>query len=351
MNTIVNSSNISQYAWRNNQNFPSNTSHGYCALVSRNKTVSGYTAAKTAAEAWQPFSRVLVGTSDSDVLLPPVCIPEFLDIVRIGYRRKIRISMLMLCFMFLFTIAITITTHNVGRTFNITLLIALIFTFVALDEFVFLCKDENLCDRGKYLVWLQNHRSVRSAFLVVVGLNIFLGICQIVAERYFGSTDLLIAKFGIVYADLAMGQWWRLFSGPFIHASLQHFFVNASLGLIIIPFVYLYFGWWTFFIFIAGCVSGSTAQWVINPFSDALTGVSGGLFALCAAAFAVCLFCGSRTPKGFSGQVASIGVISIFGAYILNPATASVSHVFGYIVGFISAVILIRATMKEGLMN
>ncbi len=99
----------------------------------------------------------------------------------------------------------------------------------------------------------------------------------------------------LVFAD---GQWWRVFTAPLLHGSLEHLLSNA--------FALLLAGWmlepligraWFAAIFATGAVAGSIGSLAMNPDIVVSVGASGAIMALLAAVL-VCSFHYSAEEKG-----------------------------------------------------
>ncbi len=83
---------------------------------------------------------------------------------------------------------------------------------------------------------------------------------------------------------IADGQWWRLFTAPFLHGNILHLFFNC----VALWFAGMLFerliGWrWFAAIFCASAIGGSVASILINPPGIVGVGASGGIIGLFAA--------------------------------------------------------------------
>ena len=99
MINIFNSNSIQKNkceSWREDISFPANLELGYCVVTARGNIILGYEAAKKAAEIWQPISSTGIGTINSNVLLPAICVPEFKDVVLRRYRSRVHIVIIIL---------------------------------------------------------------------------------------------------------------------------------------------------------------------------------------------------------------------------------------------------------------
>ena len=94
---------------------------------------------------------------------------------------------------------------------------------------------------------------------------------------------------------IGLGQWWRVFTAPLLHASLGHILTNSIalylIGRLVEPLV----GWrWTAAVFTIAAVSGSLLSLQMDAINSVSTGASGGIVGL----FTAGLLCAYRTPPG-----------------------------------------------------
>ncbi|MCC5879391.1 MAG: rhombosortase [Idiomarina sp.] len=79
------------------------------------------------------------------------------------------------------------------------------------------------------------------------------------------------------------GQWWRLFTGQYLHLSLGHLLGNlGGLGIAWLLFADHWRGW-RFAVVAAVCVLGSNlGMWLLHPYIEYYVGFSGALYGLIA---------------------------------------------------------------------
>jgi membrane associated rhomboid family serine protease len=83
--------------------------------------------------------------------------------------------------------------------------------------------------------------------------------------------------------DLALGEWWRLFSSGFVHAGSRHLFGNLQ-TLAICYFAEVVLGSSRFVVlFTLSVLGGSIAAALATPPTVVVVGASGGIFGLAAA--------------------------------------------------------------------
>jgi rhomboid protease GluP len=191
--------------------------------------------------------------------------------------------------------------------------------------------------------------------VVTCGLLALLAAVFVV-EQVFGigpSTGLLAPSISTLLALGALtqphvrdlGEWYRLFSGPLLHADAMHLLFNG---------VALYFAGvvlenligraWFFALFVIGAVSGSVASLAINGDKIISVGASGAIMALLAAAY----LCSFRLPYGANRTQVQYGLLRSLIPSLLPLATTGGhtidfgAHLGGTASGALMAVALLR---------
>lgn len=292
-----------------------------------------------AARKWNPFGDILIGSPGSAYLLPAICLDEFESVAARHYRIKIRINIgLMLVWIIFSTILAYLSKQKLDTT-DLTIFVSLIVATIAIDDIFFLSNNDNLRDRGRYLYSLIHNSRVKKIFFSILVIGIIVGGFQLMLEEAVGGLEMLIRKYGITYVEIEAGQWWRLVTGPFFHSSVAHFMSNIAFCLVCAPFVGIYLGWASVFIYLFSSVLGTLA-WMIASHGDALAGISGGVFGLAGAMYGISIYLRNELPKGLGVQLGLVGLISIVGAELLNPVAATTCHIFGYLGGFVTSILI-----------
>jgi membrane associated rhomboid family serine protease len=143
--------------------------------------------------------------------------------------------------------------------------------------------------------------------------------------------------FGLFGPAVANGEWYRLVTGGFLHASLFHLGFNMLLlyflGRLLEPalgtprFLVLYF---------ASLLAGSFGALVVEP--DALTvGASGAIFGLAGATFIIAR---GRGMEALAGQIGFLILFNLFFSFVA-PRISIGGHLGGLIGGVICALIIV----------
>jgi membrane associated rhomboid family serine protease len=177
------------------------------------------------------------------------------------------------------------------------------------------------------------------ATVVLIAINVIVYLIEIAG----GSGGLgeqhgqLIAEFGLFGPSVAEGEWYRLITSGFLHASLWHIGFNMLLlyflGRLLEPalgtprFVAVYF---------ASLLAGSLGVMILDP--NALTiGASGAIFGLAGATFVI------ARGRGMDAIAAEIGFLIVFNLIFgLTLARVSIgAHIGGLIGGIICALAIV----------
>lgn len=177
------------------------------------------------------------------------------------------------------------------------------------------------------------------ATFVLVALNVAAYLAEIAGGGggLSPSGSTIIFDFGLFGPSVADGEWYRLLTSGFLHASLIHIGFNMFalyfLGRILEPgigtprFVVLYF---------ASLFAGSFGAVLLSP--DSLTiGASGAVFGIFGATFVI------ARHRGIDALASSIGIILLLNlAITFGSARISVGgHLGGLVAGVLCALVIV----------
>ncbi len=166
----------------------------------------------------------------------------------------------------------------------------------------------------------------RFAWMTAALLSVFVGVFALEqrlsltppAPGWTPSVTTLAAMGGLSAALVESGQWFRLFTAPFLHAGLAHLLGNAVAFILAGYSLERLIGRaWTFLIFGAGALAGSCMSLLVSAPSVVSVGASGGIMAMLVALFVVSF----RIPAGRFKRA-----VRIQSARIAIPALVPVSR-------------------------
>jgi membrane associated rhomboid family serine protease len=182
-------------------------------------------------------------------------------------------------------------------------------------------------------------RVAAPATFALIAVNVVVYLVE-VASGSGGLTPTsssVIVNFGLFGPSVAEGEWYRLLTSGFLHASLFHIGFNMValffLGRILEPgigtarFVAIYF---------ASLFAGSLGATILSP--DTLTiGASGAIFGIFGATFVI------ARHRGITGLASSVGIILVLNLVYTagNPEISLGGHVGGLIGGLLCALIIV----------
>jgi rhomboid protease GluP len=169
---------------------------------------------------------------------------------------------------------------------------------------------------------------------VLIAINVVVYIWEMVTGAT-ADTESLIAHGALFGPAVAQGEWWRIISGAFLHASIIHIATNMFALYQVGTFVEMLYGRSRMFIIYALGIFGSGAAVLFFNFDTPTVGASGAVFTL----FGALLAAGVRLGKpGRQIMQQSAGIIvinlvlgfTLFAGYVSNAA-----HIGGLVVGIV----------------
>lgn len=191
-----------------------------------------------------------------------------------------------------------------------------------------------------YVPFKVNSKQIILTYALII-LNIMAYVCTLVIGKLNGwSNAEALWMFGAkVNYCIDAGEYWRLFTCMFLHASFAHLITNCYALFIYGRIVEKFFGRWRFIAiyFIAGLVS-SCLSYLLS--SGASVGASGAIFGL----FGSLLYFGQRQKDIFK-QVFGWQFMAILGLNLVMSFIVPEIDLFGHIGGLIGGYV---ATVMVG---
>ena len=135
---------------------------------------------------------------------------------------------------------------------------------------------------------LQRILSQVNLTTVLVAANVLVFLLDFITSRTLWPTQTtqFQADYGEIGCRIALNdEWWRLFTGAFLHSGIAHLFFNMWLLYLLgralesllgsVRFFFLYFG---------ALLAGSLGVLLLSPANDLTVGASGAVFGLMGAA-------------------------------------------------------------------
>ncbi|MGC1166540.1 MAG: rhomboid family intramembrane serine protease [Solirubrobacterales bacterium] len=177
------------------------------------------------------------------------------------------------------------------------------------------------------------------ASFILIGLNVIAYLIEIGsgAGGFSSSGSTIVGDFALFGPAVAEGEWYRLVTSGFLHASLFHIGFNMLLlfflGRLLEPalgtprFVALYF---------ASLLAGSMGALLLDP--NALTlGASGAVFGLAGATFVIAR---GRGMDAIAGEIGFLIVFNLIFSFVV-PRISVGGHLGGLAAGFLCALAIV----------
>jgi membrane associated rhomboid family serine protease len=178
------------------------------------------------------------------------------------------------------------------------------------------------------------------ATFVLIGINVAVYLAEIASSSggVNGTGATLINDYGLLGTAVAGGEWYRLLTGGFLHASLLHvgfnMFALYFLGRMLEPaigttrFVFLYF---------ASLFAGAFGALLLSGSNQMTIGASGAIFGIFGAAFVI------ARGRGLDSVARTIGLILLFNLAFSfsNPKISLGGHLGGLVAGVVCALVIV----------
>lgn len=181
--------------------------------------------------------------------------------------------------------------------------------------------------------------------LIAVNVGLFLAELQSGADAgSFSGGGQLIADGGVNGPAIAAGEWWRVFSGGFLHAGLLHMGFNMFalyvLGTLLEPAI----GTPRFLALYMAALLGGSAGAVIAQPEATTVGASGAIFGLFAATFLVAR---GRGLQDIASQIGFWLLINL-ALTVSIPQISIGGHLGGLAVGALAGLVIATGERSRG---
>jgi len=178
------------------------------------------------------------------------------------------------------------------------------------------------------------------ATFVLIALNVAAFLAEVAsASGGFGvGNSTAVGNFGLFGVAVAEGEWYRLVTGGFLHASLTHIAFNMFalffLGRMLEPSI----GTLRFvFLYLASLLAGAFGALLLSGSETFTIGASGAIFGIFGAAFVIAKGRGVDAVAGTIGLILVLNLAISFG----TPRISLGGHLGGLAAGVICALAII----------
>jgi membrane associated rhomboid family serine protease len=192
-------------------------------------------------------------------------------------------------------------------------------------------------------------RQINAVTIALIGINVAVALVELASGSSASFTNNSIFEKGSLFATgfvsanghllgVAHGEWWRLGTAMFLHASFFHLAVNMYSLYFVGSIMEQVIGRWRFLLlYLASGLAGSAGALVLSPLSPTV-GASGAIFGVLGGLFIL----ERRRHIATGGQVAGLIVINL----VITFAFSSSISVGGHIGGLVGGMILMLALLQ-----
>jgi membrane associated rhomboid family serine protease len=170
--------------------------------------------------------------------------------------------------------------------------------------------------------------------IALIAINIIL-----YAIDYFSNQRLSVA-FALIPAAVQQGEWWRIITGGFMHASWPHVLINMYALLQAGAFVEYCYGTPRYgLIYVAGLIGGGVAAYLTTiATGQATVGASGAIMGV----FGAMAVLGVKLPRLRREllQAAVFPIVLTLGYGLIIPNISNWGHIGGLLAGSLMALLL-----------
>jgi len=192
-------------------------------------------------------------------------------------------------------------------------------------------------------------RHVNAVTIGLIGVNVLVALVELATGSRSSFLNNSIFEKGSLFATgfvsvsgkqlgVAHGEWWRLFTAMFLHASFFHLLINMYSLFFVGSIMEQLIGRWRFLLlYLASGRAGSAGALLLSPLtptvgaSGAIFGVLGGLFIL-----------ERRGNIATGGQIAGLIVLNLVITFAFSSSISVGGHIGGLIGGMILMVALLH---------
>ncbi|MBO1256634.1 rhomboid family intramembrane serine protease [Alteromonas sp. 5E99-2] len=327
---------MNRVEWLSHTNLPLKEGDCWGKLNKNEIKLSSLEEQRERIRRWQPQQRLLINLNRFHRMVPPIYCSKYRKIIKnnLKYRYKvISVTSIIPVYLFLllhFFFNYKFDYEAVGSALGfIGLCLAYFLTYK-----LGLSNTKLIKERSLFYYWLFNSVVPRKALLFCVLYGGGIAFLQLFFQQFLGTTDAVFELYGIMYEEVSNQDYWRFFTGPNLHYSLLHFFVNYLTLLMVGTLSISLTGYKSTFIFIIGNAVGAYCQFVFGgSVFDNYGGISSGNFALFSWLLGYNCFYKNNLPQGFSYTIGIVGIIGLISGELLNSNSATVAHVTGILFG------------------
>jgi membrane associated rhomboid family serine protease len=315
--------------WRNLDLLPSGVAGEWVGRRPYRRDIRGKAAVERVVAHWTPIDPLIISEPDSMRFAPVLSIDRYRKKVHQKIIRK-QIVILLVFLGVVCMIGLSWFVKPRPQALMATLAALSMFLFWAIDYWLVIRNIDALFERALFSYWIL--KTGLFDFVIWVGIMLASASAQLGGQKILGGLDPLLLKYGLVYDYVKKGQLWRLFIGPFFHASIAHWGANLSILMFLGPIASWISRRSAFCVFICGSAIGAITS-MINQQTDAYVGVSAGIFAMMGYCSGVAFKYPQKFPLRFAYTAITFSLLSLVLPWLLDPNLNGIAHLSGLVFG------------------
>ncbi|MEM9103695.1 MAG: rhomboid family intramembrane serine protease, partial [Pseudomonadota bacterium] len=294
---------------------------------------------------WKLTSHLLVTELNSGNFINPLRCSSIADQLYKKWKRQQIFLLVIFLFVFIFILFGNNIVFKPENSFKFLLCLVSIFLFNLLNLYSLLTK-EMLCERNEFFsfVYVDSLSFIRPLSLIALA-------SLLIHYQSLEDIQFTYQQFGAIVENVKQGEYWRLFSGVFVHSGLKHWFLNFSLLFMIYPMLNVNLGIKSIVILICGALFSHISYFLLQIAGlhdgELLLGISGGFFSVLASLTTLSFCCRHLYPDRFFIVTASLSILFLFLGKAINPKVSMIAHISGYIFGIIAILLILKIRREE----
>jgi hypothetical protein len=178
----------------------------------------------------------LISSPATSHFLPPIRVPELQAFILSQIVARLKsLAGIALSFALVCVVLLAARPNDSFTVARLAALLALIAAFWLYNYRVASRDQATYLEWSIYLDWQK--RFAGANYYVPLAVIGAFGLLQLGYAIAGYDRDALFHKFGVVFASIDQGEYWRFLCGPFLHAGAMHWTVNFLLCLLALPYL------------------------------------------------------------------------------------------------------------------
>ncbi|MFS0784395.1 rhomboid family intramembrane serine protease [Bacillus sp. 1P06AnD] len=176
---------------------------------------------------------------------------------------------------------------------------------------------------------------------------VFIQALFFIAIQFPGIGESLLNMLIGANLSISEGEYWRLASPIFLHASFPHFMFNTLSTLILAPALELMLKQFRFIMLYMACGIGANVfTFLLLPAQYIHLGASGAIYGLIGFYVSISFLQSSLISKQDNKLIKALALIGFIVTFI-QPNVNAVAHISGFLIGFAVSLPFIKTSTRD----